>query len=126
VGAELFEVTVSVTVDVTVEVPVPVVRMNVGALLMIMLTPPPAWMIVFCWTNVLMTTGKLLMIVVWKILMSPPPGAGITVVTAVLVAVEVPLPIVINRVGALMILIVTPPPKFSTVFCWMNVLIKTW
>jgi hypothetical protein len=66
--------------------------------------------------NVLMMTGKFWMIVVWKILMSPPPGAGITVVTAVLVAVDVPVPIVISWVGALMMLIVTPPPKLRNVF----------
>jgi len=101
VGAELFDVTVLVTVAVTVDVPVAVVRTNVGALLMTILTPPPPWIMVFCWMNVLMTTGKLMILIDWKMLTSPPPTAGKTVVTAVLVAVDVPVPIVSKCVGAL-------------------------
>lgn len=102
-------VTVLVTVAVTVEVPVAVVKMKVGALVITMLTPPPPWIIVFCWMKVLMTTGKLMILVVWKILIVFPLGAGATVVTAVFVAVEVPVAIVMICVGALLITMVTPP-----------------
>lgn len=65
--------------------------------------------------NVLMTTGKLMILIVWNMLTFP----GRMVVTAVLVAVEVPVAIVRICVGALSTLMEQPPMYLRTVF-WLT------